>query len=271
MLIVVIALVITRLLYQRPLRVNKDGIKHLLVLLCGLFLCVGVVSGLKKQDVVVHVDPAKALPSSHYMAMGMVQDGGYYYPDVVLNNSIKDPKKRSRANVKLIKQRLKRRGAAGYLAFLYRKNKLNTMDVTFGWGIDAGAGYLIPSGRFQTWLIKRIPQKIFMSFDQNLQRVVANRAWNGWAIGFQLAWIAVILGLLANSFSTGSHEFLLKLAITGGLLYLLLFEGGRSRYLVQFLPFFVLIAAVSVDRLGKRVRARASTKKRVPSGSLRLS
>lgn len=266
-----IALVITRLLYQKSLRISRAGIIHLLVLLCGLFLCVGVVSGLKKQDVVVHVDPAKALPSSHYMAMGMVQDGGYYYPDVVLNNSIKDPKKRSRANVKLIKQRLKRRGAAGYLAFLYRKNKLNTMDVTFGWGIDAGAGYLIPSGRFQTWLIKRIPQKIFMSFDQNLQRVVANRAWNGWAIVFQLAWIVVTLGLLANSFATGPHEFLLKLAITGGLLFLLLFEGGRSRYLVQFLPFFVLIAAVSVDRLGKRVRARASTKKRVPSGSLRLS
>ena len=84
----VIALVITRLLYQRPLRVNKDGIKHLLVLLCGLFLCVGVVSGLKKQDAVVHIDPTKALPANHYMAMGMVQDGGYYYPDVVLNNSI---------------------------------------------------------------------------------------------------------------------------------------------------------------------------------------
>lgn len=40
---------------------------------------------------------------------------------------------------------------------------------------------------------------------------------------------------------------LLRLAIIGGFLYLLLFEGGRSRYLIQFLPAFLLLATLVAD------------------------
>ncbi|MCT7719875.1 MAG: hypothetical protein N5847_01815, partial [Lactobacillus crispatus] len=39
----------------------------------------------------------------------------------------------------------------------------------------------------------------------------------------------------------------LRMALVGGFIFLLLFEGGRSRYLVQFLPIILILTALSAD------------------------
>lgn len=46
-------------------------------------------------------------------------------------------------------------------------------------------------------------------------------------------------------FSRDGNEWsrILFLTMVGGFLYLLLFEGGRSRYLIQYLPALVPLAA----------------------------
>lgn len=36
----------------------------------------------------------------------------------------------------------------------------------------------------------------------------------------------------------------LRLGIVGGFCYLLIFEGGRSRYIIQFLPLFILLTII---------------------------
>lgn len=40
---------------------------------------------------------------------------------------------------------------------------------------------------------------------------------------------------------------ILKLSIIGSLMYLLLFEGGRSRYLIQFLPQIILLSGIYLN------------------------
>ena len=47
----------------------------------------------------------------------------------------------------------------------------------------------------------------------------------------------------------GGTLLIIKLTIIGALLYLLLFEGGRSRYLIQYLPFFYLLSANGLARI----------------------
>lgn len=42
--------------------------------------------------------------------------------------------------------------------------------------------------------------------------------------------------------------------MVGGFLFLLLFEGGRSRYLIQYLPCLLLLATFSFDRAVANVR-----------------
>lgn len=40
----------------------------------------------------------------------------------------------------------------------------------------------------------------------------------------------------------------MRLTILGVFLYLLIFEGGRSRYLIQFLPAFLILATLVYDQ-----------------------
>lgn len=50
-----------------------------------------------------------------------------------------------------------------------------------------------------------------------------------------------------DSFGSRSRKKIiqvLRLATIGGFLFLLLFEGGRSRYLIQFLPLFLISASL---------------------------
>lgn len=52
----------------------------------------------------------------------------------------------------------------------------------------------------------------------------------------------MIIGMIkATRFSFESNDFLL-LALLGGLAFLMIFEGGKSRYLIQFIPQILLLA-----------------------------
>ncbi len=67
----------------------------------------------------------------------------------------------------------------------------------------------------------------------------------------QLVWICLSIGLLLF-FSRAqplNQEVILVLALFGGLLFLQVFEGGKSRYLIQFIPQILVIAALGLDRL----------------------
>lgn len=68
--------------------------------------------------------------------------------------------------------------------------------------------------------------------------------------GIQLVWIALSLGLLAFflNYQDSDQNRLLSLALFGGLLFLQIFEGGKARYLIQFLPQILLLASLGWDR-----------------------
>ena len=60
----------------------------------------------------------------------------------------------------------------------------------------------------------------------------------------QLIWISLI-GILF--FGWKYHDLVsdgLRLSLIGGFLFLLIFEGGRSRYLIQFLPNIMILIPI---------------------------
>ncbi len=62
----------------------------------------------------------------------------------------------------------------------------------------------------------------------------------------QFVWVLLSLGLFlffCRKTQTDSEK-LLSLSLFGGLLFLQIFEGGKSRYLIQFLPQILFIAAI---------------------------
>ena len=57
----------------------------------------------------------------------------------------------------------------------------------------------------------------------------------------QILWIFTLFGMYLTTVSFDKkqisyREIIIKLTIIGAMMFLLLFEGGRSRYLIQFLP-----------------------------------
>ncbi|WP_027972111.1 glycosyltransferase family 39 protein [Streptococcus plurextorum] len=83
------------------------------------------------------------------------------------------------------------------------------------------------------WLRQTIIQKDGKNFD--LYRLVK-----------QPIWVVVSLGLFLASWSYRKDRRVnvLLLSVFGGILFLMIFEGGKARYLLQFLPQILLLASL---------------------------
>lgn len=197
---------------------------------------------------VVKIDAKKKMPMNHFLAMGMSKDGGYNLTDFEKNIAIKDPKQRSNYNNELIKQRLKRFGISGYLKFLLSKQINNTADGTFGWAQERQVTNDYLAGPFTTHLnlLQKLQRKIYMNFDNQKQQFVANETWNGKAVLIQLIWVICLVSLFWLIRIEDEQVQLLKLIFLGFSAFLLFFEGGRSRYLIQFLPVIFALVGVAL-------------------------
>jgi len=65
----------------------------------------------------------------------------------------------------------------------------------------------------------------------------------------QLVWMAVLVALFFTISLSDWKVQLLKYGVVGFMLFLLIFEGGRSRYVIQFLPLILVLASVGGTRM----------------------
>jgi len=66
----------------------------------------------------------------------------------------------------------------------------------------------------------------------------------------QVVWVVMAAGLVFALWKYRSSDEMnfLTLAIFGGLLFLQIFEGGKTRYLIQFLPQILILSAVGLSQ-----------------------
>ena len=131
----------------------------------------------------------------------------------------------------MIQDRLKIKDSS-VISVFWLKNRHNTANGDFDWGWDGGD--LIPEtpskNRWQEHLRS-------LYYPQN-QKVTI----------YEFICIFLFTHITRSIVQYPSKRFknnyaILKLAFIGAILYLLLFEGGRSRYLIQFMPFWYLLSA----------------------------
>lgn len=221
--------------------------KIVILLLSSLILATSFIvlqqefTQLTNQQKIVHLDRNARFTAVHFMMMGLQKTGRYSRTDVI--NSINQPtvSKRTAYNKKIIFQRLKAFGVKGYIKFLIKKNYYNTSDGTLGWGKEGN--FLIDHYPTQHRFIKSF-------FYPNAQRQIYYRVF------CQVVWVFVSFGILLTISISGSRILMLQLAFAGLLLFLLLFEGGRSRYLIQFLPIILMLASIGYARLADWLKHR---------------
>ncbi|MBF1708474.1 MAG: hypothetical protein HXO91_08060, partial [Streptococcus sanguinis] len=72
----------------------------------------------------------------------------------------------------------------------------------------------------------------------------------------QLVWIVMSLGLVMTlwKYRPDDRVNFLNLAVFGGLLFLQIFEGGKTRYLIQFLPQILLVSALGLSQYSQDLK-----------------
>jgi integral membrane protein (TIGR03766 family) len=236
----VIAIVLVEILFQFKKRrqpTKKASWIVLAVAIGALGLSYGTLQhGVKNQTYIASYS-TRHIPAIHFVSMGVSGEGGYNPKDALKMAKITTIKGRSEYSKKMLFKRLKQMGFWGYLKFLFAKQRNNTADGTFAW---------VKEGHF----INENPIPKGGGFAGGLRQFVY---LYGTRIGdFRfLAQVIWIIGLILIAFGWRDRRKvtqIMRLTILGGMLYLLIFEGGRSRYLIQFLPAYLILMTLVYDQ-----------------------
>jgi integral membrane protein (TIGR03766 family) len=218
---------------------RKKILPLLTVVLCFFLVFAGTLkafSFFESKQTIVIIDKNKAKPWQHFVMMGLKGTGGFNQADTDATNGFSTQEEKVAYAKKQIISRLEKYGFIGYLKFLSQKHLLNTSRGDFSWGRD-GTPQVAPASKNPLTLFLRD------SYYQQGERVKMLRLF------MHLLWIITLIGLLFTIrkkdrwLKCSPLLFTLKLTVLGSFLYLLLFEGGRSRYLIQYLPVFYLLSA----------------------------
>ncbi|APX71259.1 hypothetical protein M5C72_10875 [Companilactobacillus allii] len=200
-------------------------------------------SNVIQNQTYIKIDKSLSIPPIHFMAMGVYGEGGYNTKQAVEMSVLRTKKEKTDYSIEMLTRRLKKLGPLGYLKFLAMKQRNNTADGTFGW---------LKEGHFfrdnQKTNNKGISNKI-KNYVYLYGKHIAD-----FRFAAQLWWIALLM-IIALGFGPRQNIIqILRLSMVGGFLFLLLFEGGRSRYLIQYLPCLLLLGTFSFERAVENVK-----------------
>lgn len=186
----------------------------------------------------------------HYLMMGANTEntGGYYGPDWDFSVSITDSAERFRANWNRYLERLSEQGFFGHLSLLLKKNILNFSDGMYAWGEEGG-------------FYNRIPPEPLGGFSAALRQFWYNDTQNtAYSVHNLLAqclhyWVLLtaIPALLKRKKDKNTAFVMLSLLMLA--VFLMLFEC-RARYILLYMPLFILLSGVGLQSAAQRSRAK---------------
>lgn len=237
-----IGIAVVALLNFKKIKFNKKSLSCLMAFMI-TFLSIGTgYKIIQNNNSIVKINKSEALPLSHFAAMGIQGNGGYSLKDVEADDAIKNPHQRSKAAQKRwIKRYQNMGGLGGYEKFLINKQSVNLAMGSMDWGCEGI--FLTPLN--QTKKIKStLPRKLFTSSDG-----IAHNYVPSFFVFVQFFWCIGLILMLGAILDKNMATQLLKIVFIGFCAFLLLFESGRSRYLIQFLPFIFTLIGIGNARI----------------------
>ena len=218
----------------------------------------------------VDVDPSLRLDASHFLKMGAQQGAGphndyygvYSEGDITETRTLEPGPERIKRNVERFAERVAEMGPLGYPRFLWDKAAWFGGDGSFFmWG--EGGMVLDPMPWTATDdLSAGIRSWFFIGGDH----------WSTLFALWQGAWLVVLLLVALTPLGRradvgGPVAGAARVSLLVLIVFLLLFEA-RSRYLVLYLPFVLLVASLTLDSLVARVATRGGVRRGAvtPSG-----
>ncbi|BDZ31882.1 membrane protein [Lactiplantibacillus brownii] len=197
-----------------------------------------IVNDKVQNQTYIKLDYSRSIPAIHFMAMGVYGEGGYSEKQAIEMAVLPTEKQKTDYSIRMLKRRLQKLGGWGYFKFLIMKQRNNTADGTFGW-LKEGHFFRENQKPNQHGISNKLKNYIYL-----YGRHIAD-----FRFAAQLWWI-VLLVIIALGFGPRRDLIqMLRLSMVGGFMFLLLFEGGRSRYLIQYLPCLLLLSTFSFERV----------------------
>ncbi len=219
-----------------------------------IFVCVCIFSICYKNHIHTSTgflqNEAISATYHHYFLMGLNEEstGGYYSPDVAIIGSYDSAEERISKEMELAWQRIEDKGIIGYPFFLFKKMVMVFNDGTFGWGKEGG---------FHLGEYQHLTNAGYAQFLRDIfwPDFLYSGRFNTYS---QLVWFVILAGVVLNFFNRKSKDALLHttlhVCLLGVILYLMLFEA-RARYLLCFLPLWIVAGALGIGALSERFQA----------------
>lgn len=190
-------------------------------------------------------DINKEFTPLHYAMMGLNEEstGIWNSDDVQYSASFDNLSDRKKANFKIIKERIQEKGLLGLLIFEYKKLIMNYNDGTFFFGKEGGA-MLWKSDAPNHTASEILRYYYFRKSNKIMNHVL------------QTQWLMILMMALVATWSFvkkfSDTEFVISITIVGITIFTLMFEG-RSRYLLLYAPYYLVLGLTGVGIFEKKV------------------
>lgn len=248
LVILLIAFLLTIMLYRN----FKSLLATLILVVLGFTLSYFPLNGIIHNQTIITPEFNKSKNMLTFIDLGLTFNGS---DQIDFQNGLAqfvdengEPWKYSREVViKDIKRRVDNYTLPTFIEHSLYKQSLTTRDGTLGWNYDdTHPGVINPIfDRLSNYKILSLFRRyfIYINYDDYIY----------YKTFLQVVWIIIIIGLLtAYCFIIKNNNqllFFLSLSIFGGMLFLQIFEGGKTRYLIQFLPQILIISAIGLHKL----------------------
>lgn len=198
-----------------------------------------------------------SMPMTHFFMMGLNENpgalvaGGFSYQDVAISTAEHLTEDKIKRNKEIIQERLREFGLGGFLNHAYQKAISVLGDGSFFWQIEGG------------FYKEDYSKKENSSFQENLREKYYGRYGNYDDETLQLflsqlsgIWFAILFFVMIpcrKKGLAGRRAAFAGFAILGALAFTILFEG-RSRYLVNYLPLFAVLASGGMRRFCREIQ-----------------
>ena len=203
-----------------------------------------------------------SFPFTHFLMMGMkpVDYEGKYYgqyndDDVNATASQVGIEAKKEYNLNQVKLRLSNMGVKGYLSYLVGKYAHIISDGTFFYGCE---GSFYTSEPYYSNSVAKVIQK-FVYIDKEYYYDITKYI-------MQAIWGVILLTIVIGSILKFNKENLniniMELSIIGIIMFILLFES-RSRYLMNYLPIFIVLSTYSISNIIYKIKGWKLKEKKV--------
>ena len=236
---------------------RQSVMKNAKLLLIGLILFAFVNRGLSyivKHQEVVNYEPKQSRTLLYFVDLGLTYSGNVHSE---ISEKVRKSEGESRNKLALseIRARLHQYKFNTFVGHLFYKYYWITGEGMFGWYQER---VLNENQRLKVPWIKRIQDTKFASWIRTYVYVEGENYFF-YNLFMQIVWIGISVGLLLSAFffsTKNSYQLWMQIALFGGIMFLMIFEGGRTRYLIQFLPAIVTMSSIGWYHLYEKTQNR---------------